>query len=453
MTQPKFRVAIVGGGIGGLICAIALSRASDIEVDVYEAAHQFTEIGAGIAMFPRVWKIMEELGLAEGLAELANDGGPAAWHVRKSDAPEGLSFYDTQGTGGAKTWHRADFLGVVLKYIPPSCKTHLRKRLVSLQEPESSDLPVSLNFGDGTTATCDLLVAADGIRSVVRGSIFRGHAEKAIAEGKEQLAEELLSYVDPIWTGGVAYRALVPREKILERNPQHRVLNKGPLVYIGKNRHSVAYPISQGKLINIVAIYTIPSLEGTHFDGPTVTSVPKHEVLSKFEDFEQEYQELLQCIENPTRWAMHALRPLPTFVSKRVVLLGDAAHAMTPNQGSGAGQAIEDAYVLSAMLTHPDCTRATISDVLGVYDHVRRPLATSVLEGSRKAGLLYDFNVPGFTETEVLQTGSDGQPHPNMDVLRQLGREVDKLQEWIWKRSVEEDRKLALGELEKRLSR
>ncbi|EPQ55733.1 FAD/NAD P-binding domain-containing protein [Gloeophyllum trabeum ATCC 11539] len=422
MTQTKFRVAIVslgfnesrrGGGIGGLVCAAALSKASDIEVHIYEAARQFGEIGAGIGMYPRVWK---------------------------ADAPEGLDFHETKDAGVFRSFHRAELQQAILKSIPPACKMHLIKRLVSFDEPENLEYPVTLTFEDGTTAACDLLIGADGIKSVVRASLFRKWAEEA-AEGKQDVAETLLKHVDPVWTGVLAYRCVIPRERLEAQAPNHRVFQM-PLVRV------VTYCVSKGRLVNAVFMFTRPELEGSKCDGPTVASVSKEEVLDRFQGLEKDVVDLLHCIDNPMRWAIHALNPLPSFVSKRVVLLGDAAHAMTPNQGSGAGQAIEDAYVLSSMLTHQLCTKATIPDVLSIYDCIRRPLANMVLENSRSIGILWDFNLPGFTDEDVMARGEDGKYQPNMDILKQMGRKADELQEWIWKKPAQAERNQAIEMLE-----
>lgn len=446
MTQAKFRVAIVGGGIGGLVCAAALSKASDIEVHIYEAARQFGEIGAGIGMYPRVWKVCQELGLEESLAAVTSGEGPQTFHMRKADAPEGLDFHETKDAGVFRSFHRAELQQAILKSIPPACKMHLIKRLVSFDEPENLEHPVTLTFEDGTTAACDLLIGADGIKSVVRASLFRKWAEGA-AEGKQDVAETLLKHVDPVWTGVLAYRCVIPRERLEAQAPNHRVFQM-PLVYAAKNRRVVTYCVSKGRLVNAVFMFTRPELEGSKCDGPTVASVSKEEVLDRFQGLEKDVVDLLHCIDNPMRWAIHALNPLPSFVSKRVVLLGDAAHAMTPNQGSGAGQAIEDAYVLSSMLTHQLCTKATIPDVLSIYDCIRRPLANMVLENSRSIGILWDFNLPGFTDEDVMARGEDGKYQPNMDILKQMGRKADELQEWIWKKPAQAERNQAIEMLE-----
>ncbi|KZT30268.1 salicylate hydroxylase [Neolentinus lepideus HHB14362 ss-1] len=448
-TPPKLKVAIVGGGIAGLICAFALSKNPDIEVHVYEAAHQFSEIGAGIGMYLRVWNIIEDLGLADSLVPLVDDDALFAFHMRKSNSSEGLSFYDMHESAAFMTFHRAEFQQAVLKRLPPSCKTYLRKRLASVNEPDSMDLPVSLYFTDGTSATCDLLVGADGIKSAVRASMYCSRAEKARVEGEEEIADSLMRCVPPVWIGSLAYRGLVTREQLMSLYQDSQpVVCKKPMLYCGSSRHVVGYPVAKGKLVNVAAIITDPDLEGTPFDGPSVTTVPKEELLSTFQGFEEDVENLLHFIEKPARWAIHTVTPLPSFISKRVVLLGDAAHAMAPHQGAGAGQAIEDTYILASLLTHPLCTKEALPAALGIYDSIRRPLANSVLEGSRRAGLLYDFNLPGLTEEDIMREGG----RQSMEVLHRVGKTMDTIHEWIWKRPVQKDKEQAVTMLEDRLS-
>jgi len=111
-----------------------------------------------------------------------------------------------------------------------------------------------------------------------------------------------------------------------------------------------------------------------------------------YSGWEPEVDQLIRSVEKPMLWAVHALNPLPNYVAGRVALLGDAAHAMTPHQGAGAGQAIEDAYILASILGHALTTKTTLSQALAAYEHIRLPLANHVLRESRNSGLMYEFN-------------------------------------------------------------
>ncbi|KAI0332657.1 salicylate hydroxylase [Cubamyces sp. BRFM 1775] len=399
MSHTKLRVAICGGGVGGLTCAVALSRCSDVHVDVYEAAAEFTEVGAGIGVWPRTWKILCSLGLADDLCKIAivppTDEPKVAFHFRKGDQAQGIDFHTLVTPGGMLAFHRADFHAVLLRHLSPRCRTFTRKRLVSYhQNASSSHNSLSLRFHDGSTATCDLLIGADGVKSAARRILVEELAAVARAKGRGDIARQCLDAGPPKWSGTLAYRTIIPSDKLRHLLPNHRVL-ENPMVYFGKNTQLTVYPIARGKLINFAAMRARYDREYTTFDQPWVQDAPLDELLGDFEQWEPEVQALIKCIEKVNRWAIHTTLPLPSFVSGRVALLGDAAHAMMPYQGAGAGQAIEDAYVLSNVLADPRTTRSTLDRAMHAYDAVRRPFALRVQEASRENGLLYTLNFPG----------------------------------------------------------
>ncbi|TFK47691.1 FAD/NAD(P)-binding domain-containing protein [Heliocybe sulcata] len=448
--EYKFHVAIVGGGIAGLVLAIALSKCPEVEIHIYEAAHQYSEIGAGIGFWPRVWKIMRYLGLDRDLALVSaahatedDETDVQLFTLRKSDQPEGLDYYKIHGRGTAVMLHRADFQKTVLKNMPSSCTTHFAKRLVALEEPSNLDEPVVLHFQDGSTVSCDVVFGADGIKSAVREAVFNNKINTAIAQGDLERAARLTEQAHPMWTGSVAYRAVIPTEVLLKRAPGFNLQShRCPTIYCGKNKHLVVYAVSQGKGVNVVAFCSRPELEGTPFEGPMVAIVPQAELLAAFIDFEKDARDLLLCIENPSRWAIHAMRPLESYISDtgRVALIGDAAHAMTPHQGSGAGQAIEDAYILSSLLSHPECTRETLPEALRIYEEIRRPFSQGVLEDSRKGGLMYEFNWPGFTDRDIIRRSGTGEDPVDKEALSGLGKSLEELHTWVWSTTVDADR-------------
>jgi len=137
-------------------------------------------------------------------------------------------------------------------------------------------------------------------------------------------------------------------------------------------QHIVAFSISQGDVVNCVADCT------------------KDEVLECFANWEPEAKQLLDLIDNPTKWGIHHLQSLPFFVANRVVLLGDAAHGMSPHLGAGAGQAIEDAYILASVLG--DATASSLDAALEAYQQTRLPVANHVLKSSYESGMMFEFN-------------------------------------------------------------
>ncbi|KAI0062891.1 FAD/NAD(P)-binding domain-containing protein [Artomyces pyxidatus] len=387
---PRLRVAICGGGIGGLCLAVALSKYPSIELSLYEAAGRFTEIGAGIMIWSRTWKILESLGLAEEFSKVAHappDGSLGiGFDYRRSDtAEEGSRFLLFQLPYGCIRFHRAHFLDVFIRHLPKGV-AHFGKRIISYSQPEPAG-PITISFSDDTETTCDVLIGCDGIKSTVRGIMF-----KHLAQLRHD--PQLLDYIEPVWSGTVAYRGLIPVSNLSSNGRSHHTLHS-PMMYCGKNKHVVSYSISQGTVVNVIAFASDTNQEGSHYSDPWVKDCTQQELLGCYSGWEPEVEQLLRCITHPTKWALHALRPLPTYVSSNVVLVGDAAHAMLPHQGAGAGQAIEDAYVLAALLGEASTTPAVPSAVaraLELYQSIRLYRANSVIEGSRESGRMYEFS-------------------------------------------------------------
>ncbi|KAF9453996.1 FAD/NAD(P)-binding domain-containing protein [Macrolepiota fuliginosa MF-IS2] len=401
MSEPsrKIRVAICGGGISGLCLGVALSRYSHIKVDVYEAAGQFKEIGAGVMIWARTWRILELMGLAEDFAKVAHappDGSMGVgFDYRRSDAPkEGFRFRLVQMPYGCIRFHRASFLDAFVNHLPPDL-AHFGKRLLSYAYPSNNTTRgAQLYFADGSTSECDILIGCDGIKSTIRTQMYENRAG-------ETNDSSLLSYIKPLWTGTIAYRGLVGVENLKKMGGEDHRAIENPMMYCGKRRHAVSYSISQGNIVNVVTFVSEPEKNGSYYpDDDWVTECPQQELLDAYKNWEPEVERLLKCIERPTRWAIHHLKPLPFYVSNRVALLGDAAHAMAPHQGAGAGQAIEDAYILACLLGK--ATIDTVEQALLAYEKVRLPAANAVLQGSFESGKMYEFDSVHGEEYAVL---------------------------------------------------
>ncbi|OCH86432.1 FAD/NAD(P)-binding domain-containing protein [Obba rivulosa] len=420
-VPPKFRLAIIGGGPGGLALAAVLGRYerrdSPIDVHLYEAGPEITTVGAGISVWTRTWQVMELLGLH---AELANEAVE-----RPSEGMKvGFVFRRSDRLDGATTMHRADMVHILQRHLPEFCEIHTSKRLTHYDEVTTGidgRTVIRLYFADGSTAETDILIGADGVRSATRTSMYSIVHRRECPSEIDRLNCTRCAPAAPHWTGTVAYRCLIPTEKLRQINPESQALTK-TLSYCGKGRHIVSYPISHGKLINFVGFYTYPGGEGTQYDGKWVQDVPLAEVYEKYVGWEREVEEMLRLIENPSKWAIHVIESLPFSVHGQVGLLGDAVHAMTTHFGAGAGQAIEDAYILGRMLAHPCATLELVPNILHIYQSIRLPFANEVVRLAREAGLMYEFNAPGHY---------DGREVPDERArLEELGKAIS--QQWGW---------------------
>ncbi|KAF8624147.1 hypothetical protein AX17_007210 [Amanita inopinata Kibby_2008] len=446
-ASPRLRIAICGSGIAGLTMAVALSRYPDIQVEIYEQAVHLAEVGTGITMFPRPWDILKKLGLEDELLKHSSkqpvNGEAESFFYRKGDQEPGIDFYSMVTDGIMLPLHRPELQKALMSKVPPSCQTHTGKRLKTyVRKPEH----VELVFDDGTTATCDMLVGADGIKSAVRRVMLTEKAQIAKARGEDQThVDKLLSSIDPVWTGQTVFRVTIPGQVLRDRAPGHRALTK-TVQYVGVHGFVIGYPIvTYGDWINIVAFRTWPWFENTEYDGKWVSEADGAEVLREYTHWEHEVHQLLGCIDKCLKWAVHAIVPMDSYVHGRVVLAGDAAHAMLPHQGSGAGQAIEDAYMLSSLLGNPKTTRKTLDHAIQVYDDTRKPFANGIYRKSRLAGHYMMLH------PDVIDFPEDEEPEVTMKNLAELGDNITENWSWSWRTRIDSSVDDAVKMLEEKI--
>ncbi|KAH8923128.1 FAD/NAD(P)-binding domain-containing protein [Atractiella rhizophila] len=414
------KLSIIGGGIGGLTLCVALSSLAPegkYEIHLFEAAQKFEEIGAGVGFGPNSVKTLDKLNLRgvygldlkpEGLKEEEEKPHHIWFNWRRGDG----NFGENEGTIGRTiapgyqkaSVHRADFLSLLLSRLPPTCTVHFSSRLTSYTSPSDSSV-TTLHFEDGHTFETDLLIGCDGVRSVVRAGLF----------GDEYKAR---------FTGTCAFRGLIEVEKARQALGDWATK---PVMWLGVDKHVLHFPVRRQTLVNIVAFTSDRSTSTPEWkSGPWVQTVSKDEFLGEFEGWDERVQRLLQFIENPSRWAIHDVPPIPSFAMGKVALLGDSAHAMLPHQGAGAGQAIEDAYLLANILAHELTKRETLGKALAVYSEIRLPRAQKVHWTSEKAGRVYEMVEPGIErDTEKMRA------------------ELETRMSWIWEWEPEEERSKA----------
>jgi salicylate hydroxylase len=351
MTSAPLTIAVIGAGIGGLTAAVALRQAG-FDVDVYEQAPVLTEVGGGINMGPNAARILYRLGLGDALDREAVR--PASTHQRRwqdgrtlQRAPLNPRCEELYGAPHL-TVHRADLLSIIAAGFPAE-RVHLGHRLVGLASKSEG---VEAWFENRRRVAVDLLVGADGIHSTVRAAL---------------LGEEA-----PRFAGCVAYRGLVPAERIADLG-----LEIGSQSWVGPGGHFVHYFVSRGRLLNFVGWTEHDTWSREDWtDRATVARA-----LAAFEGWHPQVRQIIAAAETCFVWALFDREPLPRWSLGRITLLGDACHPMYPFMGQGAAQAIEDGATLAACLVAAGPTDP--AETLRRYERVRRPRVTRLQEMSR----------------------------------------------------------------------
>jgi len=340
---------VIGGGIGGLSAALHLLRAG-FDVHVYEQAPAITEIGAGIQISPNASRLLIRLGLKTALD--AAGVLPQAVHQRRWDdgrtlqhAPVGRLVEETFGAPYYH-FHRADLANLLAAALPPE-RVHVGHKLVGLEQ--KGDRAVA-RFENGASDEADLLVGADGIHSRVRHVLF----------GPER----------PRFTGCVAWRGLVPAERI-----RHLDIERASHNWMGPDGHVVHYWVSAGRFMNVVCV----TEHGTWTSDSWTDKGKVADTLARYEGWHPTVRGLIEAFPETYIWALHDRLPLRHWTAGRATLLGDACHPMLPFMAQGAAQSIEDGAALASLLKSlPDY----IPEALRRYEEIRKPRATRLQEAS-----------------------------------------------------------------------
>jgi 3-hydroxybenzoate 6-monooxygenase len=351
-------VIVVGGGIGGLSAAFALTR-KGLSVRVLERAGEFGEVGAGLQLAPNCTRILSDYGLLEEAKRL----GVLPTSMVMKDALDGtvltsldLKHLERRYGSPYLVIHRSDLHGLFLRACQRARVDLRTSQHVTGYENTESGARVTL--ADGVEHAAGLVIAADGLHSTARARLV----------GDE-----------PVNSAYVAYRGAVPIEKVRENN----ISETDVVVYIGPRCHFVQYPLRGGEIFNQVAVFeSARALAGEEEWGTP------DELDQAFAHTTENIQRGLPLMWRDRWWRMFDRDPIDRWVYGRIVLLGDAAHPPLQYIAQGAIMAIEDGYVLAEHLAAgQDADRA-----LAAYQAVRPEHCRRVLTTSRAWGRLWHLD-------------------------------------------------------------
>lgn len=330
-SVPHIDVAIIGAGIGGLTLALAL-RERGIDAVLLERTAELREVGAAVALSANATNLFRRYGVYDQLDEVSwaqtdlvfRDGRTGTTLAR---TPVGEAYRDRFG---ADYWgiHRAELQRVLSTAVGME-NIRLSHKVSGLREEDDR---VLIDLADGSQLSAGVVVGADGARSIIRTWI--------------------VGYDDAIYSGRSGFRGIVPTDQLTEL-PDPRAIQ----FWVGPTGHLLHYAIGgQGEDVNFLAVTKAPA-QWTAQDW--VVAAEDREKFAAFAGWHPAVTQMIGAVDVDQRWALMRRPPLRTWHRGRVVLLGDAAHALVPHHGQGANQSIEDTYVLAEELARGDLNNPT----------------------------------------------------------------------------------------------
>ena len=310
--QDRFQIAIIDGGIGGLFAALAIHhncKDLPVDIDVYEQASEFKEIGAGVGLAVNSARMVHNIGLGDQLNSIAGYREGIWIDFRRFD--DGGSIIAIP-TADNKTVRQApcaryELLDMFRNAIEErkAARLHTKKRFSRVEDHGDH---ATVHFADSTSTTATVVVGCDG-----RHSKFRNQ------------------FVDdkPIYSGQIAYRATIPISQIRDWWP----LKTYSVMWCGKNKHFLTFPISCNRTLNVVAFADASGKDAEKVAESWVSTCNRREVEIDYDRFEPTVQKLIELMpQRPSKWRINDREPLYqwSYLSGKVILLGGAAHASKP---------------------------------------------------------------------------------------------------------------------------
>ncbi len=361
------RITIVGAGIGGASAGIALTRLGH-EVTVYEQVRANRPVGAALSLWPNAVKVLNWLGLADELAALGGRMDRMAYREGHSGAPMcDFSLAPVFEQTGQRAYPvvRADLQNLLWDRLgtqPAGGRIRLGKQLVEVRQEGETAVAV---FADGEVVTSDLLIGADGARSLVRGFVAGPGIERA-------------------YSGYTNYNGIVPADPAIGQADTWTT-------YVADGKRAAVMPVAEGRFYFFA---DVPQPAGLAYDRAEGIAP----LRAALDDWAPGVQRLLAAIDPETsfnRVEIWDIDPFHTWAKGRIAILGDAAHNTSPDIGQGGGMALEDAFVLATTLAaHPD-------DPVGAlrrYHRIQSPRAAELVLRARRRALETHAFDPTVTE-------------------------------------------------------
>lgn len=328
------KVVIAGAGLGGLAAAGCLLKAG-FDVEIYEQAPALGEIGAGIQQSANAMHVMRHLGVEDRLRAVAFKPPTTQFRIYNSgEVLQELSLAENhEARHGAPylQMHRADFHAVLADAVQ-ELKPDVIRLNASAVGFEETDTGVALKLADGRHIEGDVLIGADGIKSVVRRQIA----------GADR----------PEYTGDAAWRLTVDADRLPDG-----FMGGTSSIWVGPGKHAVVYFLRGGRLLNFVACVELDEW----IEESWTLKRPWSELRRDFEDWHEDILAIIEAADRDAcfRWALNVRPKLPNWSTGRATLIGDAAHPTLPYMAQGAAMAVEDGAILTRALEKaPDVATA-----------------------------------------------------------------------------------------------